>query len=518
MQHRPKPRREPAELPRPVGRHRHWRHDEHAPPPLPRIRPPFQVVQHERYRLHRLAEAHVVRKARPEPPSGEERKPGVSPELVVAQCPLQPPGRRQQREALFAAKLVQESAQPAVRSHLRDPEPADPPSAEREGHGLARAQALRHLQRAQGLAQHVAVHLDPSVPEEHERRALVQQELDLLLRHLLAVNAYREPGGDLPGDGAAALLRLARREVRLGRDMLARDADGHLDRESCGREGLRARPEEVLGLCCRQFGRAAAQALQRREHSGGLAERNEPATGGGRGGEAQQPRAVGAARRLKCEMERGAVRRRHGERRLPRRKVAHEGARLRLPAPRKPPGFASQRRDPRVMHRLVPPVVVLERRTPRAPHKRVNASGHERRLARRKALQHRDGTPPGGEAAALLHESWQIASGAHYAGGDAEERRRRQHFLAEEHARLEAAPPHVREEHHEIRHRRAQERVVALRLVLLKAVLVPHHLSRCVEKRVAAERRRRRAGGLRGVGPERRAPDLVDFEVQLEHR
>ena len=104
--------------------------------------------------LDGLAEAHIVGEAGAEAPLREEGEPGEAAQLVVAHRAAQAGGRRQDGERLVAAQLVQESAQPAMRLHLVDAQPAEPSETERERDGLADGKLLRlrGAERAQGLA------------------------------------------------------------------------------------------------------------------------------------------------------------------------------------------------------------------------------------------------------------------------------------------------------------------------------------------------------------------------------
>ena len=135
--------------------------------------------------------------------------------------------RRQDGERLVVAQLVQQAAQPAVRLYLVDAQAAEPSEPERERGRLADGEfpCLRGAKRAQGLAQHVAVYLDPPIAEEDERRALVQQELDLLLGDDLAIHADRQLRRDAASCRGSAFRRGGLRlQLGGGGHVFARDA------------------------------------------------------------------------------------------------------------------------------------------------------------------------------------------------------------------------------------------------------------------------------------------------------
>ena len=227
--------------------------------------------------LDSLAEAHVVCEARAEAPLGEEREPGEAALLVVAQRAAQAGRGRQQCEQLVAAQLVDKAAKPAVRLHLFDAQASEATEAERERHGLADGQLLRlrGAERAQRLAQHVAVDLYPPVAEEHERRPLIQQELDFLLRDRFAVHA----DGQLRRNGRTDRRGRVRGDLGVaqlggGGHVFAHDAVWQHHRIAGGCEGDRSCLQERFRLCAREVQDAAAQVAERRIDCGGLPERD----------------------------------------------------------------------------------------------------------------------------------------------------------------------------------------------------------------------------------------------------
>ena len=181
-------RRKTRKLASPVRSDRHRRNDERGTP-----RP---AVQDKRDRLRSLAKAHVVRKARPESPLREKCKPAHPTQLVVAQDALESGWRFKHAEAVLAAQLVDEAAQPTVSAHALDAQSAGAAQSEGERHRVARRSLapLHVAQCAECLAEDGPVHFDPAVAEENERRVLVKQELYFLFGHHLAVHADRELG------------------------------------------------------------------------------------------------------------------------------------------------------------------------------------------------------------------------------------------------------------------------------------------------------------------------------------
>ena len=499
-------RRERAQLAHPVRRDGDGRDDEGGR--LRRFPPRVEEVGD---RLHRLAEAHVVRQTRTEPPLREEGEPGHPAQLVVAERPLQPLRLRQHPEPLLAAQFVEEPPQPAMRLHLRDAQTPHVPRPEREGDGLGGRERLplHGLQRPQRLAQHVAVHLDPAVAEEDERGPLVEQELDLPLRHLLPVDADRELRGDRAGGGRS---RGGGRQLGLGDEVFARHTGRHRHDEPRRRERLRARPQEVLGIGVRQLGAHPAQGPERRIDGGGLAEGNQPPPRRGHGADLQVPRRLRRLRRHEPEAQRRPLGGRHGERRAPVRERTRERAQVVRPLPPHAPRVAPQRSQPGVVDRLVPPRVVLQRGPLPAPHEAVDAVREERH-AGGGGRRDTDRPPAREERPLFLLQRRQILPGGHHLRRRAEHVRRAQDVLAEENALPQAPPAHVREEHQQVGRRGHK----AVRPRLRDPLLVPQHLAHGGAQGRADERHGRRAGRPGRLRAEGRAPPRVDLKVQFYH-
>ena len=147
-----------------------------------------------------------------------------------------------------------------MRDDLFELQLADVAKAERKGERM-RLLAHAALQRAQGLLQDVAVDFDPMVAEVDERRALIQQEANLVRRHGLAGDAHDELEAD------ALRPRPDRRRGVVGLDFGGRrDGRREIDaRDTIARVAqiARATPHEVLGLTARQVDGEGRRALLR---------------------------------------------------------------------------------------------------------------------------------------------------------------------------------------------------------------------------------------------------------------
>ena len=219
-------------------------------------------LKDERDGLDGLAEAHVVRETGAESPLREEGKPGHAAQLVVAERSLQALRLRQHLELLLAAELVEQAAQPAMRLHLVDAEAPNTTGPQRERNGLGDAELLSlcRLDCTQCLPQHKAVHLDPPIAEEHQRCPLVEQELQLALRHLLAVHADRQFRADGLANRCISLCRRPpRRELGLDGQMLARHAVRHFDGEPGGSQGLGSCTQKIVRIGAGQLSRSSPQ-------------------------------------------------------------------------------------------------------------------------------------------------------------------------------------------------------------------------------------------------------------------
>ena len=263
--------RELRELVAPVCEQRERRYDQSRPCGAAlRENPPD--------RLYRLAEAHVVRKQRPEAIVRQELQPRDAATLIVAKRSRKPVQPRwilfKQRGAACGAKLVHEPAKPSVGSDALHLEAADAPDAARERNRLGAGERgdAAALERAKGLLQDVAVYVYPASAKEYERRALVEQKAYLLRTDLLARDVDLEP---------RLYVALPRLVAALGIDLRGR-RDGRRDiHPRYGVAGFdkfaRAAHNERLGLAVGKLGpkRAALrpQLAQRTEHIGRLTER-----------------------------------------------------------------------------------------------------------------------------------------------------------------------------------------------------------------------------------------------------
>ena len=402
-------------------------------------------MEEEGDRLCRLAEAHVVRKTRPESPLREESEPARAAQLVVAQRAVETSGSLQYAKTLFAAQFIEKTAQPAVRTHAVHAESpgATKPEGERDGVVDGHLLPLHVAQRTQGLTQHGAVDLDPAVAEKHERRVLVEEELDFLFGDDLSVHADRElrrdGRGRLVGDGC---------DVGLGGHVFAEQSRRRFHRVAGAGECLRARAEERFRRRTVEFGFGAAERGKRRKEGCGLSEGDKTRARAGHGREAQPPYAVLFGGRFKGEAQCGAVGGGDAQRHAPHGEVVHERADVVLVRPCDAPIVAAEREEPGVMDGIWTRRTRFKRGTSAEARKAVHEP-REERAARRIERQ-----PPRGESAHLLHEMRQVGAVSDSARGGAERLRRRKHVISKKHARLETARPHIGKEHQEIAHGR----------------------------------------------------------------
>ena len=228
--------------------------------------------------------------------------------------------------------------------------------------------------------------------------------------------------------------------------MLAKDSGRLVHRVAGGGKCLRACAEERLRRRAVELDLGAAKRAERREKGSGLPERNESRTRTRRGREAQPPRAVLLGGRFEGEAQRGAVGGGDAERRAPDGEVAHERADLAFIGPLHTPVVAAERAHPSIVHGIGTRRARLKGRAAAEAREAVHEPHEER------ALRHVKREPPRGEAFPLLHEVRQVRTGGDGTRGGAERLSCRQHVIPEEHARLEAARPHVGEEHQEVLH------------------------------------------------------------------
>ena len=291
-------RRERLELAPPVGEQRERRDDQH------RTRLPSTAGrEHPRDRLHRLAEAHVVRQQRAKSVVGEKLHPRHPTTLVVTETADEARRlglRARQPRSARVSELVDEPAQPAVRAQLLDLQAADVSDSKREGERLHLPRRAL-LERPQRLAQDGAVDLDPAVAEIDERRTLVEQETDLLRPDRLPGDAHgelhlpartprgrsvdrrRTGRGDVrlrrhrrlrrqPGDAVAGRLQLARGSAHERLRPVAVERQRKLAIAAARGKSAQGRPHaDRLSECAQHAARAADAA----DHLKGVAGRPE---------------------------------------------------------------------------------------------------------------------------------------------------------------------------------------------------------------------------------------------------
>jgi hypothetical protein len=207
----PQPRGEPRSLALP-GTHQGHGADEQRRPAV--LLGPLVRLQGEH--LHRLAQPHVVRQARPEPERGQEREPRDAPLLVGAQLGAELRWRGDRGDGAFRG-TGQQLADPPVGvdggDRQRDLVVAVPvvgvALGEREhlrgGGGDPGAPGAGPAEELQPLAQPLDVDAHPLAPQPDERRLGGDEVGELLLTQLVVADRDRPPelGQLLPAQPAA---------------------------------------------------------------------------------------------------------------------------------------------------------------------------------------------------------------------------------------------------------------------------------------------------------------------------
>ena len=379
-------RGEGLQLVPPVGEQREWRHDEGGALPPAGEKPG--------YRLYCLAEAHVVREERAEAVSGEEHQPVHASPLVVPQRADEARYGIVRRRATFrlrlgvpAPQVGEKPSQAAVRAGFPDLQGSDVAEAQCEVQGvLLLSRAL--LERAKRLAQDGAVDFYPVLPEEHQRRPLVEEKAYLVRRDRFARHADGQADPGLSRLRGAAAFDVGG-GGDCGGDVHAGDAVPRAAEVSC------ATADKVFGLRAREREPQPARSVraeppQRPPDIRRKAQR--PKAAPARGRRAGDGEAV--VRSMEVEDDAGPRVDVFLRASAPRLELGREGRAFRV-VPGDEPRARLKRHHPRVVQRLVALVLRVFRkaRDDRLPDEFVDP-----------VVVRPDGLPAGVPAVVLLHE------------------------------------------------------------------------------------------------------------------